>query len=69
MADYYINRKDYVKARQYIKPLLLRNDSISSNAWYTMAVIINMKTEEHDSAMYYCNKLLFHHLFLVYIYY
>lgn len=58
MADYYINRKDYVKARQYIKPLLIRNDSISNNAWYTMAVIINMRTEEHDSALYYCNKLL-----------
>ena len=58
MADYYINRKDYVKARQYIKPLLLRNDSISSNAWYTMAVIIDMRTGEHDSALYYCNKLL-----------
>lgn len=58
MSDYYIEKGDYVKAKEYLMPTL-KNDTIVLNkiSNYNMASDIYFYMNQYDSAKYYCDEL------------
>lgn len=57
MTSFYIEHKEYEKAKGCLFPLLY-SDTININARYAMASDIYMNTKQYDSAKYYCNILV-----------
>lgn len=57
MTSFYIENKEYDKAKKCLFPLLY-SDTINIMTRYAMASDIYMDTEQYDSAKYYCNILI-----------
>lgn len=57
MTSFYIENKEYDKAKNCLFPLLY-SDTINIMTRYAMASDIYMNTEQYDSAKYYCNILI-----------
>lgn len=58
MASFYIEEKDYAKAKECLQHNLEINDSINRSPVHTMALKICVATGQYDSAHYYATELL-----------
>lgn len=58
MASFYIENKDYVKAKECLQPELNANFEKNRSPIHTMALKICMNTQQYDSAHFYAKELL-----------
>lgn len=58
MASFYIENKDYVKAKKCLQPELNANFEKNRSPIHTMALKIYMNTQQYDSAHFYAKELL-----------
>ena len=58
MASFYIENKDYVKAKECLQPELNANFEKNRSPIHTMALKIYMNTQQYDSAHFYAKELL-----------
>lgn len=58
MASFYIEKEDYVKAKECLAPSLKLYNSIDISPHYAMALKICMNTSQYDSAHFYAQELL-----------
>lgn len=58
MASFYIENKDYVKAKECLQPELNANFEKNHSPIHTMALKICMNTQQYDSAHFYAKELL-----------
>ena len=58
MASVYIEKKNYIKAKECLSPILNKPDSIELSPDYCMALKICMNTGQYDSAHFYAKELL-----------
>lgn len=58
MASFYIENKDYVKAKECLQPELNANFDKNRSPIHTMALKIYMNTQQYDSAHFYAKELL-----------
>lgn len=58
MASFYIEKKDFVKAKKYLQPMLNGCDSLNLSPIYAMALKTYINTAQYDSAYFYAKELL-----------
>ena len=58
MASFYIEKKDYDKAKECLRPELNSHIKLQLSPNYTMALKICMNTSQYDSAHFYAQELL-----------